>query len=194
MTEYTVTEYEELEEGDLIRLAQGGERNAFAPLVMKHKDRVFSVIHRSIRDFHLAEELSQEVFVRAYRGIRGFRFDCSLSSWLTRIALNVVATHRTSRRFRDSQVTDSPERELHDQRVANGEDAFLGRERITLLHRCFEKLGDRYQSVLVLVGFEGTSYEDAAEALRVPIGTVRSRLNQARLLLTKCLSLHGGSL
>lgn len=188
-----MSEYEGLEESALIKLAQRGERNAFAPIVTKHKDRVFSVIHRAVREFEIAEELAQEVFIRAYRGIAGFRFDCSLSSWLIRIALNVVATHRSSRRFRQSQVTQSTEAEVVDSGVVNGEEALLNRERVNLLYRCFEKLGERYQSVVTLVGFEGASYEEAAEVMRVPIGTVRSRLNQARILLSKCLSLQGGS-
>jgi len=77
------------QDDELIRLAQRGDLDAYASIVTLYKDRVFSLLRRSVHDFNSAEDLSQEVFIRAYRGLKGFRFDCTFSSWLMRIAINV---------------------------------------------------------------------------------------------------------
>lgn len=184
-------DYDELNEADLVRLAQQGDRYAFEPIVVRNKDRVFGMIHRSTRDFHLSEELSQEVFVRAYRGILHFRFDCSISSWLIRITLNVVATYWGSRPYRQSQLTGSIDDDLHDTHTIRGDEVVLHRERVSMFYHCLDDLRDRFKTAIVLVGLQGASYAEAAEAMQVPVGTVRSRLNHARILLSKCLALRG---
>ena len=182
------------QDDELIRLAQRGDLDAYASIVTLYKDRVFSLLRRSVHDFNSAEDLSQEVFIRAYRGLKGFRFDCTFSSWLMRIAINVSSTHRASTRFRQSQVTDSVEDDLVDNSSTNGEQDALQRERLLALNRCLQKLSGRLRDAVTLIGLHGSSYEEASETLQIPVGTVRSRLNQARILLSKCLSLHGDAI
>lgn len=149
------------------------------------------MVYRAVRDFGLAEEISQEVFIKAYRALKSFRFDCKLSSWLVRIALNAVSTHRNSKRAQQDAATDLYSAQVGDLVVQNAEEELLAKERITFFYRCFKKLSDKFRGVVLLIAIQSASYEDAAEILQIPVGTVRSRLNQARLQLVRCISIHG---
>lgn len=182
------------DESELIQRAQQGDTTAFEPLVLRYKDLVFARIYRSVCDRSSAEELSQEVFVKAFRGIRGFRGDCKFSSWLTRIALHAVSTHRSSRGYREALRTEPGAQEISHSLDEGAEAVLLQRERVSVLGRCLGELSERLHAVMVLVALNGASYEEAAEAVQVPLGTVRSRLNQARLQLMTCFEKRLGKI
>lgn len=129
----------------------------------------------------VAEELTQETFVRAFRGIKGFRFDARFSTWLTRIALNQSKSYFRSRRFKESSKNERYDEYSHDQiSGADTEAALMEAESLRRLQRAILRLPTRYREVLVLCALEKKSYEEASQILGVAVGTIRSRLNRAR--------------
>lgn len=185
----------------LVRAAQSGEEAPFRELVLAHQNKIFSVIMRQVRVREVAEELAQEVFVKAYRNLAQFRGEASFRTWLIRIALNTTHTYFSSRAYRAQRMTVSVnlvpkenDGDLCDAHVvASGspDEALLSRERLTWFSECMQKLGQDMRQVLTLVGLEHYSYEEVAQVMQVPVGTVRSRLNRARLLVKDCLLRRG---
>lgn len=156
-----------------------GERNMFAEIVHEHANAVYSALYRFTGSDEHSRDLAQEAFLKAFLNLGQFRFQCSLRSWLLAIALNLARSDYRSRRRRDEQRTD----ELFEAQVA---DNSLEPERAVLmrqLHQAIRTLPSKDQEVIMLCGVEGLRYEEAAEALGVPVGTIRSRLNTARLRL-----------
>lgn len=172
-----------IDEDSLLRRIIDGDKDAYRLVVGRYQDVVFSMILRQVGDRAAAEDLAQEVFVKAYVSLRRFRFESRFSTWLTRIALNHVNSYFASRRYRTSRTTESFDVARHDV-SSEGIDSDEQSQRAMLRFRA--ALGDlkpHFRSVIVLCGLEGRSYAEAAEILDIPIGTVRSRLNKARLLL-----------
>jgi len=170
-------------EAAVIRDVLSGKRDEFRHLVDRHKERVFAMIMRQVGDRQVARELAQEVFVRAYVGLRRFRGDATFSTWLTRIALNVSSSYFTSRRFKDQKRFASLDEQIAEQHIAPpGEEVFTD-EAIAQLQHSLTALKQIYRDVIVLCIFERKSYEETAEILQIPIGTVSSRMNKAFGLL-----------
>ena len=173
-------------EWELIRRIVQGERELFRELVSRHKDMVYSMIMRQIADHTTAEDLAQEVFLKAYTNLHRFRGDAQFSTWLTRIALNTTHSYFQSRRYKERRRSESFEPVFHDRAELASHSA--EEETVTAAQKeqfrvALATLHPRYREVIVLIGLEGRSYESVAETLAVPIGTVRSRLSKARELL-----------
>ena len=168
----------------VVKAVLAGAKEEFRVLVERHQDMIFSLIARQVGETALAEELAQEVFVKAFLNLKQFRHEARFSTWLVRIALNHVRTWFSSRRFKQSTRTDSFNPVFHEGALrADGaledESRLLGRFR-----EAFARLPSRLRDVLCLCAFEGKSYEEAAAVLRIPVGTVRSRLNKARYAIS----------
>ena len=151
-------------------------------LIERHQNLVFGMIMRQVGDRVLAEELAHECFVRAYKHLAKVRAEANFSTWLTRIALNVTSSYFTSRRYREALRSESFDVRLHDR----GQDSDPSPAAETMLNsfrQALANLKPKFREVLTLCALEGKSYEDAAQVLAIPVGTVRSRLNKARLLL-----------
>lgn len=170
----------------LVRRVQAGEKRAFDLLVSKYQHRLTSVISRYIHDWSEAQDVAQETFIRAYRAIGNFRGDSQFYTWLYKIAVNTAKNWLVSQgrrpptedvdvadavqydagsRLRD---TDTPERELMRQEVEQ------------TVARTVEALPDELRMAITLREVDGLSYEEIAEAMGCPIGTVRSRIFRAR--------------
>lgn len=167
------------EERRIIERVSAGHTDDFRLLVLAHQSRIFAVIVRSVGDESLAQELTQDVFVRAFRALANFRFEARFSTWLTRIALNVTRSYCDSKWYRSQRCTVSLESIPIEGTVAlsDGFDGFA----LKRLAWVTTKLTPRLREVFVLCALEQRSYAEVAEILDVPIGTVRSRLNKARL-------------
>lgn len=175
------------DDSEIVRRVLAGEREDFRLLVERHKNMVFGMIMRQIGNREIAEEISQETFCRAYVSLKLFRFESAFATWLTRIALNQTSTYFASRRFKESRKTESFDLAQHD---AQGSDPHAGQESKAALmafRRAIGALSPKLREVLVLCALEQKSYDEVASALDIPIGTVRSRLNAARLELRKLL-------
>ena len=167
---------------DPVRRAQAGDPAAFDALYAAHVDRVFALCLRMSADERRAEELTQQVFVKAWDRIGAFRGESAFATWLHRVAVNTVLDDRKARSRRPEQLSALPE------------DAFRGAAREGTdptgrleLERAIASLPDRARTAIVLHGIEGYSYEEVAELMDVAVGTVKSHIHRARSLLLERL-------
>jgi RNA polymerase sigma-70 factor (ECF subfamily) len=185
------------DEATLVEQARRGERTAFDQLVLRHQQMVFAVTMRMLGDRHEAQEVAQDVFVRAFQSLGGFRGDAKLSTWLVSITMNLCRNRRRwwARRRRiivaslDDRVEigeETVEREAEDPSPSPAHLA-SARERDRYLMDALQSLDEASRSVVVLRDLQGYSYEEIAQALRCRVGTVKSRLNRARLKLRSLL-------
>jgi len=181
-----VTDFATQQELNLISAAREGDPDAYGRLVELHQDRVFATILRHVRDEHKARDLAQETFIQAYRAIHTYEDRAKFSTWLYRIALNLVTSqHRSDVALKrgggnakaslDAEGMPEPDATVRgpDENVAANEIGVIVREAI-------ETLEDEYKSVVILRDLQGLSYEEVAEVLGLAPGTVRSRLHRGR--------------
>lgn len=183
------------EEEALVQRARRGERQAFEELVRSHLEQVWAVAWRILRHREDAEDVVQEVFVAAQKGLARFRGGSRFGTWLHRIAVNRALNHRArgAERLRRASlslgggpgegVPDLPGPETAGP-LARLEAGELGR----LLRKCLEKLPAAWRAALALRVNEELSYERIAEIQETALGTVRSRLSRARLALRDCMA------
>lgn len=183
-------------ERDLVSRAQAGDEAALEALLSACQDRVYRTALRfSAGDEESAAELAQEVLVAAYRKIRKFRGDSRLHTWLYRITANLaknryVVQNRERKRFSslDAPLGDDSgrPRDFADSGV-DPRQAAAGREMFELLQQRLDDLEPEWREVIVLRFFEDQSYEEIAEALDLPLGTVKSRISRARKALRELM-------
>ena len=177
----------------LVAGSAAGDQEAFHDLVRRHEGRIFNFMRMSTGGDAEAEDLAQEVFIRAFRALKGFRGESSFKTWLYAIAANVVRTHLTRKSRwqlvrtmwtgggRDEDVDVEPE---PDARVDSVEQTLVRRDAID---RALATLSPDLRLVITLRDVEGLDYREIAAALGVPIGTVESRLFRARQRLRPLL-------
>ena len=177
----------------LVRRAQCGHRGAFDLLVRKYQSKVLSVARRYARDPQLAEDIAQETLICAYRGLPQFRGDSSFYTWLYRIAINtaknaLVAAKRRPMDY-DLDLQDPEQYDLHARlsESETPEGLLLTDEIRDTVNRAIENLPDDLRTAIVLRELEGLSYEDIAQTMDCPVGTVRSRIFRAREAIDKKL-------
>jgi RNA polymerase sigma-70 factor (ECF subfamily) len=178
-----------------VRGAQAGDRDAFDRLVERHKDIVYAVAYRFAHDPDLALDLAQDVFIRAYRGIKSFGARSSFTTWLYRVAMNTCIdfTRRRSRsvdaHLVPEEVAEYADSEPVEVSPAIGPDAAaLSGELGEQIQRAIDALPEYHKSVFVLYEIEGLSYKEIADVVGCSIGTVMSRLHYARKKLRNMLS------
>jgi RNA polymerase sigma-70 factor (ECF subfamily) len=187
---------------ELVALAKDGDRRAFDRLVELHAPAIYNLALRVTRCREDAEDCVQEAFLRAYTGLRSFRGEAAFSTWLYRVALN-VAREQAKRAGRlpvcaSELLGDDPERagpELEEigwrhSSQPDPEQAAVADQRRRVLLRALRTLPDHQREVIVLYDLQGLSYEEIAQVLRIRVGTVKSRLNRARLALKDTLRPH----
>ena len=163
-------------------------------LVITHSDRLQRFILKHIGNATEAEELAQQAFVEAAASYQAYRGESQLSSWLYGIALNLVRNHLSRAPERRHEFVSDVALETQASSDLSPEELVAQNQTITLLQESIRELPENMQEILLLVGFEEISYEEAATLLTVPIGTVRSRLSRARTALKEKLRQKGFSL
>ena len=158
-----------------------GDTEAFRPLVDRYQDGIFRLIVKQVGNDAIAEDLTQETFVRAFNGLNRFRADASFKTWITRIALNVSNSYFSSKLHKQRMTQIELRPESHDI-PAQEYDPRTERD-LKLLQLAMGRLGEKYRSVLALCMLEEKSYQEAAEILNIPAGTVGSRIHKALALL-----------
>ena len=176
-----------LSDGDdkLVKRAKKGDSRAFDLLVLKYQGRVTQLVSRYLNNAAEVEDVTQEAFIKAYRALPNFRGDSAFYTWLYRIAANAAKNHLVALGRRpssdmaldDSEVFDVPGR-LKD--YESPDEVIMGQELEMLISRTIEELPVELRAALTLREFEGVSYEEIADGLECPIGTVRSRIFRAR--------------
>jgi RNA polymerase sigma-70 factor (ECF subfamily) len=171
---------------ELLARLRAGDRRAFEDLVREQQHRVYGVALRMLGNAAEAQDVAQEVFIRAHRGLAEFRGDARLSTWLYTIASRLCLNRLAGSERRLTRHGEDALERLAD--VRPGPDQALEREELEeALHRAIAELPEERRIVVVLRDVEGLAYEEIAEVLELPVGTVRSRLHRARLDLKEKL-------
>jgi RNA polymerase sigma-70 factor, ECF subfamily len=174
----------------LVERAQQGEARAFEMLVVKYQRRIERLISRMVRDVDLVQDVAQETFIRAYRALPQFRGESAFYTWLYRIAVNTAKKALVEMK-RDPVLTESSrsraaeddETYRVDNELSDGEtpEALLASKEIAAtVNAAIDALSDELRQAITLREIEGLSYEEIADVMNCPIGTVRSRIFRAR--------------
>lgn len=178
-------------DAQLVERAKRGDTRAFEMLVVKYQRRIERLISRMVRDADLVQDIAQESFIRAYRALPQFRGESAFYTWLYRIAVNTAKKALVELK-RDPLVSESAllgaageddetsrvERELTDGETP--EALLASKEIARTVNAAIEALSDELRQAITLREIEGLSYEEIAEMMNCPIGTVRSRIFRAR--------------
>jgi RNA polymerase sigma-70 factor (ECF subfamily) len=177
-------------DADLVRLARGGDDGAYERLVVGHQRRAFNVAYRFLGDRDEAQEVTQEAFIQAHRGLARFRGEARFGNWLMTITLNQCRNRaklwkRRARSKHDSlsDPVGDPDSDLRRELPDPGPTALEGLEQRQLgelLREEMQGLEEEFRTVLVLRELQDVAYEDIAQVLGVPVGTVKSRLHRGR--------------
>ncbi|MDN5863610.1 MAG: RNA polymerase sigma factor RpoE [Gammaproteobacteria bacterium] len=175
----------------LVERVKGGDRAAFNALVLKYQRRIVKLVSRYIRDPEEALDVSQEVFIRAYKAIDGFRGDSAFYTWLYRIAVNAAknaigaATRNPVEGGVDVDDPELSEIQLKMTDVSSPERLIYTDELKRTINAAIDDLPPELRRAIILRELEGLSYEEIAQAMKCPVGTVRSRIFRARDAITR---------
>jgi RNA polymerase sigma-70 factor (ECF subfamily) len=181
----------------LARAFQAGEESAFDKLVLRHKDKVFSLCYRFLGDYNEADDSAQEAFIKVYRSLKRFRFESSLSTWLYRITVNTCKNKLASSQYRKGRAMvrldepRDPEKgghplEIKDESLSPAVE-LEKREKEMFIQSAIDSLPNEQKTVVVLREVEGLSYEEITAITGYAPGTVKSKLARARQALREKL-------
>ena len=171
---------------ELVKRVQKGDKGAFDLLVLKYEHKIVNLVMRYVRDPETALDISQEAFIKAYRALPRFRGDSAFYTWLYRIAVNTAKNHLAALRRRPSDIEldlqDPDQYGLHAKlkETDTPEAVTLSQELQETLEKAIQSLPDDLRTAIVLRELDGMSYEEIAQTMDCPVGTVRSRIFRAR--------------
>jgi len=174
-------------DAELVSRVQQGDKKAFDLLVLKYQRKIMRLVSRMVRDQAEIEDVTQEAFIKAYRALPQFRGDSAFYTWLYRIAINTARNWLASNQRRPSSPSEFQNEDgetfnetdnLTDNN--NPESELASREIAETVNATIESLPEDLRTAIVMREIDGMSYEDIAQAMNCPIGTVRSRIFRAR--------------
>ena len=168
-----------------------GDQSAFEQMVSRYWGRIYAMVHQLLRNPEDAEEVTQDTFIRAHRGLVNFRGESAFSTWLYQIATNLARNRywycRRRRRYKtvsfDQPIGGDNETTLAEvipAELETPEDATITQEFVNRIAECMTKLSPKHREILVLRNVKNLSYEEIAEILHISVGTVKSRIARAR--------------
>ncbi len=178
-------------DAELVKRVQAGDSAAFDLLVQKYQHKVVNLVGRFVSDHAECQDIAQDAFIKAFRAIHSFRGDSQFYTWLYRIAANTAKNHLASRaRKSPAYAVDVDDAEHYEgesglKDYTNPESMLLTDEIKATVFSAIEKLPDDLKSAITLREIDGLSYEEIAEVMDCPIGTVRSRIFRARDVIDK---------
>ena len=169
----------------LVQRSQRGDLRAFDLLVLKYQGRIAALVSRYVSDAGEVEDVTQEAFIKAYRALGKFRGDSAFYTWLYRIAANAAKNHLVAKGRRPGADATIEDAEGFDEggllsESASPEALAMGEELAEVVESALNELPDELKAALMLREFDGLSYDDIADVLGCPVGTVRSRIFRAR--------------
>ncbi len=178
-------------DAELVQRVQAGDTRAFDVLVQKYQHKVINLIGRFVSDHAECQDIAQDAFIKAFRAINSFRGDSQFYTWLYRIAANTAKNYLASRARKslgytvDVDDAEHFEGESGLKEYANPENLLLTDEIKATIFSAIEKLPEDLKSAITLREIDGLSYEEIAQVMDCPIGTVRSRIFRARDVIDK---------
>jgi RNA polymerase sigma-70 factor (ECF subfamily) len=183
---------------DIVALARAGEEAAYRELIRRYERPLFSLLYRMVRDRELAEDLAQETFVKALNAIESYRPEYKFSSWIFKIANNAAIDHLRRRELDTLSLEGSPHAETPEaveatalqigDRQESPLDEVEARELGGQIEQAIARLRPEYRSCILLRHVEGRAYEEIAEILNLPLGTVKTYIHRARNELRQALA------
>ena len=178
----------------LVRRVKKGDFRAFDLLVLKYQSRVIATAFKYVKERQLAEDIAQEAFIKSYKSIDSFREESSFYTWVYRIAVNTAKNYLVSANRRDEIVISdlSEDDSFYPEKsdVDSPQDLLKASELRDLIFESLSSLGDETRTALSLREFDGLSYEQIAEIVKCPVGTVRSRIFRGREMIEDVVSKH----
>ncbi len=184
---------ERLIDQELVARVQQGDKRAFDLLVLKYQQKITNLISRYIRDPHEVLDVTQEAFIKAYRAIPKFRGDSAFYTWLYRIAINTAKNYLVAQGRRppsddlEADVAEQMDVGMRLKETGTPENHVLTEEISMTVQKAIDDLPEDLRTAIVLRELEGMSYEEIANAMSCPVGTVRSRIFRAREAIDKKL-------
>jgi len=175
----------------LVKRVQRGDKGAFDLLVLKYQHKIVNLVMRYVRDPELALDITQEAFIKAYRALPRFRGDSAFYTWMYRIAVNTAKNHLAAQRRRPMNVEldlqDPDQYDLHAKlkETDTPEAITLSNELKETVEQAIAALPEDLRTAIILREIEGMSYEEIAQTMECPVGTVRSRIFRARDAISK---------
>jgi len=185
---------ERLIDQELVLKVQGGDKKAFDLLVLKYQQKIANLISRYIRDPHEVLDVTQEAFIKAYRAIPQFRGDSAFYTWLYRIAINTAKNYLVAQGRRppmddvEAETAEQMDIGVRLKETGTPENLVLTEEISMTVQQAIEDLPEDLRTAIILRELEGMSYEEIANAMSCPVGTIRSRIFRAREAIDKRLS------
>lgn len=170
----------------LVKRVQRGDKGAFDLLVLKYQHKIVNLVMRYVRDPDLALDITQEAFIKAYKALPRFRGDSAFYTWMYRIAVNTAKNHLAAQRRRPMNVEldfqDPDQYDLHAKlkETDTPEAITLSHELKSTVEQAIAALPEDLRTAIILREIEGMSYEEIAQTMECPVGTVRSRIFRAR--------------
>jgi RNA polymerase sigma factor (sigma-70 family) len=174
---------EHLTDEALVERVRQGYRDAYGVLVERHKNSVFTLIRCKVEDWETAEDLAQEVFLKLYRFLPGYRGDSQFSTWLYSLTLNTVKDHLKSKRRRPATTVMDTIRGWFAEAGQGPEEQAIKREEQETVTSILRSLPDKYRNILYLYHYRQMSYSEIALTLELPVKTVETRLYRGKKLL-----------
>lgn len=178
---------------ELVRRVKKGDKHAFDLLFLRYQHKIVNLVSRYLRDPEEVEDVAQEAFIKAFRALPRFRGDSAFYTWLYRIAINTAKNHLVARSRRppgtDVDVEDAEFMDGTDAlKESESPEAALARDELSeAIDEAIRALPDDLRSAVTLREFDGLSYEQIAEVMDCPVGTVRSRIFRAREAIDKAI-------
>lgn len=178
----------------LVERVQKGDKRAFDLLVKKYQHKIIALVGRYVQDHHEMQDVAQEAFIKAYRALGNFRAESAFYTWMYRIAINTAKNHLVSRGRRppgsDVEIEDAENYGLsvHMKDDDTPEANLMRDELEERIFSTIDRLPDDLKTAISLREFEGLSYEEIAEVMQCPVGTVRSRIFRAREAIDRAMA------
>jgi RNA polymerase sigma-70 factor (ECF subfamily) len=171
---YMKAEYNELTDKELVKIARKGNAEAFSELVRRHQHRVYNLSLRYMRDANRAEDMAQEAFLKGFRLLKGFRGECSFSTWMYKVTGSVCLTEIRKRKKRgEVELKPAHESSYISTKAQDNDEA-------ELVRRCVTRLPEKYAAIVTLYYLDAMPYDEIAKIMEIPIGTLKTWMFRAR--------------
>jgi RNA polymerase sigma-70 factor, ECF subfamily len=178
----------DLDDQQLVLASKQGDQDAFSQLVLRYQRRIYNLVYRMVQHYEEASEITQEAFLAAWQGLPSFRGDARFATWLYRIAYNCALRQLEARkRERALHAALQAEQALEGDSHQQAEARFDAREQQAVVQEQLAHLPAKYRIVLILRHLQEMTYEEMAEILAMPVGTIKTHLFRARNLLKERL-------